>query len=83
VKRTIRDRIAELERQGLVVDRIRRGKHVKLGVTAPDGRALMIVVGVTPNDHRAPRNFAALLRRFARTESTLTTSLPSNRGTCP
>ena len=69
MKRAIRDRLAELERQGFIVDRIRRGKHAKIDAVAPNGRPLMIVVGVTPSDYRAPRNFAALLRRFARQET--------------
>ena len=69
MKRTLRDRPAELEKQGFIVDRIRSGKHAKTDAVAPDGRPLMVVVGVTPSDRRAPRNFAALLRRFARQEN--------------
>jgi hypothetical protein len=58
--------LAELDRQGFVVGRVRFGRHPKLNVIAPNGRALMIVVAATAGDRWGPRNFSAELRRFAR-----------------
>jgi hypothetical protein len=67
----LRDHLRQLAAAGFAVDDIRLGKHAKLRVTDPRGRPQLIIVGQTPSDHRASRNFAALLRRFARRDSAL------------
>ncbi len=42
MKRALRERRAEIERQGLTVVKIAySGKHTKISIAAPDGRTLM------------------------------------------
>jgi hypothetical protein len=64
--RTLRERLAEIQRQGLIVINITRAKHWKFSVAAPDGRAMLIVVSATPSNRRAVLEFRAQLKRFAR-----------------
>jgi hypothetical protein len=63
--RTLRERLAELERHGVALVCVVKGKHRKLHIAAPDGRAWMVVVSRTPPDWRAGRKFRAQIRRFA------------------
>jgi hypothetical protein len=52
---------------GLVVDRIKYGKHLNLYVTAADGRTGLIVAPISASDHeRSLKTHASTCRKFAR-----------------
>ena len=54
------------ESAGLKVERVDRGRHLKLRVVAEDGRKATFIAPVSPSDHRGTKNKLAQLRRFAR-----------------
>jgi hypothetical protein len=70
MKRSIHDRLVEVERAGFTIAAVRQdGKHVRIGAVTPAGRAVTMTVAKTPSDWRAQKNFVALLRRLARAEA--------------
>jgi hypothetical protein len=68
--RTLRDRLADIEAHGLAIASIKFGRHVKVDLVAPDGRAMMLILSKTPSDRRAAAKVRSQLRRFARQEAT-------------
>ena len=64
--RFVRERLDEIEQLGLTVVEIARGKHWKVRVVAPNGRAMLIIVSATPSNRRAACKFRAQLQRFVR-----------------
>lgn len=65
--RFVEEQLDEVEQFGLTVVEIARGKHWKVRVVAPNGRAMLIIVSATPSNRRAACKFRAQLQRFART----------------
>lgn len=64
VEREIHKIVAE---EGLVVLSIEhRRKHYKAKVRSPEGHEGVIVMGVSPSDHRVENNVRAELRRIRR-----------------
>lgn len=61
----MRERLAGVERLGLAVTRLEQGKHIKLVLTAPDGRSTLSTLSRTPGDWRAAQEFCSELKRFA------------------
>ncbi len=54
------------ERAGLTVERVKRGRHLKLLCRASDGRKATFIAPITPSDHRALQNKLSQMRRFER-----------------
>lgn len=67
--RTARKRIAQIEREGLVLTKAIQGKHLKLYVEAPDGRRMILTCSQTPSDWRVDIKVRAQLKRFRGSES--------------
>ena len=63
--RTARQRIKQIEREGLTITKLVYGKHLKFHVVAPDGRTMILTTSQTPSDCRAGANIRSLLKRFA------------------
>ena len=70
VTRTLRERLAEIEAHGLAIAGVKFGKHVKIDISAADGRTMRLIVSKTPSDRRAAEKVRSQLRRFARQEAT-------------
>jgi hypothetical protein len=70
VTRTLRDRLAEIEAHDLTIVGLQYGRHVKVGISAADGRTMLLILSKTPSDRRAAAKVRAQLRRFARQEAT-------------
>jgi hypothetical protein len=68
--RTLRDQLAEIERSGLTVVGLRYGRHMKVDISAADGRKMLLILSKTPSDHRVAVKVRAQLRRFARQQAT-------------
>jgi hypothetical protein len=67
--RQLRERLAEIERRGLIVLSVDRARRYKIRVAAPDGRATLLTVSSTANDAGCGRKpFAAQLKRFTRSD---------------
>jgi|HubBroStandDraft_5_1064220.scaffolds.fasta_scaffold1963052_2 hypothetical protein len=66
MKKSERETLAEIKRLGFIVKDLKRGRgsHIKAQVTSASGAPVTIVFGTSPSDHRAGKNFSALLRRL-------------------
>lgn len=51
---------------GLTIERVVRGRHIKLCCVSEDGRRATFIAPVSPGDFRALKNKLAHMRRFAR-----------------
>lgn len=68
--KTLRDQLAEIEAHGLAIASVKFGRHLKVDLVAPNGRAMLLVLSKTPSDRRASANVRAQIRCFARQEAT-------------
>jgi hypothetical protein len=67
--RITRKRLAQIEREGLTITKIVHGKHLKLHVTAPDGRKIILTCSQTPSDWRVDIKVRSQLKRFRASRS--------------
>lgn len=54
------------EAEGLIVDKIAYGRHMKVYVSTKDGRRGIVVAPKSPSDYRQLKNKRADFRKFAR-----------------
>ena len=67
--RVHRKRIEQIEKEGLTLTKVVQGKHLKLYVTAPDGRRMIVVCSQTPSDWRVDIKVRSQLKRFRASRS--------------
>lgn len=65
-RKTLREKLAEIERLGIAVESCEpgRGSHVKVRLRPPGGTLTTIAFNTSGSDYRAKKNFSAFLRRM-------------------
>ena len=69
--RNLRARLADIEAQGLTIVDLQYGRHMKVSISAADGRTMLLILSKNPERSSRPlgESGGSQLRRFARQEA--------------